>query len=75
MTVPRMHVDEVDIDDELVRRLLASHLPELSGLPLARVEAWGTDHVIFRLGDDRSVRLPKIGWAAQQGPKESRYLP
>lgn len=30
----------------------------------------GTDHVIYRLGDDLSVRLPKIGWAAQQGEKE-----
>ena len=70
-----MHDDEVDVDDALVRRLLATQLPPLADLALTRVEAWGTDHAIFRLGDDRSVRLPKIGWAEQQGEKESRWLP
>jgi len=70
-----MHDDEVDVDDWLVRRLLASQLPHLADLPLTRTEAWGTDHAIFRLGDDLSVRLPKIGWAAKQGEKESRWLP
>jgi aminoglycoside phosphotransferase (APT) family kinase protein len=70
-----MHDDEVDIDDALVRGLLATQLPHLAGLPLTRIEAWGTDHAIFRLGDDLSVRLPKIGWAATQGERESRWLP
>ncbi|MDQ1402711.1 MAG: hypothetical protein QOG03_1027, partial [Actinomycetota bacterium] len=70
-----MHDDEVEIDDELVRRLLATQMPELGDRPLTRIEAWGTDHVIFRLGRDLSVRLPKIGWAAKQGEKESRWLP
>jgi aminoglycoside phosphotransferase (APT) family kinase protein len=73
--VPRMHDDEVRVDDALVRRLLAEQLPRLADRPLARIEAWGTDHAIFRLGDDLSVRLPKIGWAAAQGEKESRWLP
>jgi aminoglycoside phosphotransferase (APT) family kinase protein len=75
MAVPRMHEDEVDVDDALVRRLVASQLPAFADLPLTRIEAWGTDHVIFRLGDDLSVRLPKIGWAAKQGEKENRWLP
>ncbi|HEX7443805.1 MAG TPA: aminoglycoside phosphotransferase family protein [Acidimicrobiales bacterium] len=70
-----MHDDEVDVDDALVRRLLAAQLPHLADLPLTRIEAWGTDHAIFRLGDDLSVRVPKIGWAANQGDKESRWLP
>src|SRR4051794_32855666 len=70
-----MHDDEVEVDEELVRRLLATELPDLAGRPLARIEAWGTDHAIFRLGDDLSVRLPKIGWAATQGERESRWLP
>jgi len=70
-----MHEDEVDIDDALVRRLLATQLPHLAGLRLTRIEAWGTDHAIFRLGDELSVRLPKIGWASNQGAKESQWLP
>jgi aminoglycoside phosphotransferase (APT) family kinase protein len=70
-----MHEGEVEVDDALVRRLLATQLPHLADLPLTRIEAWGTDHAIFRLGDGLSVRLPKIGWAATQGGKESRWLP
>jgi aminoglycoside phosphotransferase (APT) family kinase protein len=70
-----MHDDEVDVDDALVRRLLDEQAPDLAPLPLTRIEAWGTDHAIFRLGDDLSVRLPKIAWAAKQGEKENRWLP
>lgn len=70
-----MHDDEVDVSDGLVRRLLAAQAPELADFPLTRIETWGTDHVIFRLGDELSVRLPKIGWAAAQGEKEDRWLP
>lgn len=75
VAVPRMHDDEIDVDDALVRRLLATQLPHLAELPLRRIEAWGTDHAIFRLGEDLSVRVPKIGWAAKQGEKERRWLP
>ncbi|MEY2404568.1 MAG: hypothetical protein QOD38_2119 [Acidimicrobiaceae bacterium] len=75
VTVPRMHDEEVQIDDAVVRRLLAAQLPHLAELPLVRVEAWGTDHAIFRLGSELSVRVPKIGWAARQGDKERRWLP
>jgi aminoglycoside phosphotransferase (APT) family kinase protein len=70
-----MHDDEVGVDDALVRRLLVTQLPQFADRPLVRIEAWGTDHAIFRLGDDLSVRLPKIGWATKQGEKESRWLP
>ena len=70
-----MHSEEVPIDGALVRRLLATQLPELVDLALTQVDAWGTDHAIFRLGDELSVRLPRIGWAAGQGEKEQRWLP
>lgn len=75
MTVPRMHADEVEVDRDLVLSLLAEQAPDWARLPLTRVPAWGTDHVIYRLGDDLSVRLPKIGWAAAQGETERRWLP
>jgi aminoglycoside phosphotransferase (APT) family kinase protein len=73
--VPRMHDDEVEVDDDLVQRLLATQLPSLAARPLTRLDTWGTDHVIYRLGDDLAVRLPKIGWAATQGERESAWLP
>jgi aminoglycoside phosphotransferase (APT) family kinase protein len=70
-----MHADEVEVDPGLVRGLLSEQAPDWARLPLTRVPAWGTDHVIYRLGEELSVRLPKIGWAASQGETERRWLP
>ena len=70
-----MHRDEVTTHDELVGRLLAAQLPELAQLPLTRVEPWGTDHGIWRLGDELVVRLPRIGWAQGQVALEATWLP
>lgn len=74
MTV-RMHADEVDVDEGLVRRLLAAQMPHLADLPIRRVEPWGTDNGIWRLGDDLVVRLPRIGWAVGQVTREAAFLP
>jgi aminoglycoside phosphotransferase (APT) family kinase protein len=52
-----MHADELDIDEALVHRLVGEQFREWADLPLRRVEPAGTDNAIFRLGDDRSVRL------------------
>jgi aminoglycoside phosphotransferase (APT) family kinase protein len=70
-----MHDDEVGVDDALVRRLLATQLPQLADLPLVRIEAWGTDHAIFRLGDDLSVRLARRAGPSEPGGKELDWLP
>ena len=51
----RMHTDDLEIDEALVRRLLAEQLPEWAELPLSRVEPAGTVNAIFRLGDELSV--------------------
>lgn len=71
----RMHDDEVEVDGELVRRLLHAQFPDLAVLPLAPVEPWGTDNGIWRLGDDLVVRLPRIHWAAGQVDREAEWLP
>lgn len=70
-----MHADEVPIDAGLVRRLLAAQFPQWAELPLAPVPSAGTDHAIFRLGDDKAVRLPRIHWATGQAAKERAWLP
>jgi aminoglycoside phosphotransferase (APT) family kinase protein len=54
----RMHDDEIDIDDGLVRRLLRSQLPQWSHLSIERLVSSGTDNAMFRLGDDMVVRMP-----------------
>jgi aminoglycoside phosphotransferase (APT) family kinase protein len=70
-----MHEDEVDVDEALVRRLLAGQMPGLADRTLTRVEPWGTDNAIWRLGDDLVVRLPRIHWAADQVELEAACLP
>lgn len=75
VTHARMHDDEVPVDDALVRRLLTDQQPALADRPLERVTAMGTDHVIYRLGDDLAVRLPRIWWAQHQATIQQRWLP
>lgn len=70
-----MHDGEVDIDPELVRRLLAAQFPQLTDLPIREVVATGTVNAIYRLGDHLYARLPRVqGWA-QDLDKEWQWLP
>jgi len=71
----RMHADEVDTDVRLVRRLLAGQFPTWADLPIALVESYGTDHDIYRLGEDLSVRMPRLEGAAAQAHMEGSWLP
>jgi aminoglycoside phosphotransferase (APT) family kinase protein len=70
-----MHEGEVEVDDDLARRLVDTQFPVWRDLPLARVASYGTDHAIYRLGDGLSVRFPRIGWATEQADKEAEWLP
>lgn len=70
-----MHAGEVAIDADLVRRLVDEQFPQWASLPLERVASYGTDHAIFRLGADLSVRLPRIDWATGQADHERKWLP
>jgi aminoglycoside phosphotransferase (APT) family kinase protein len=57
--MPRMHADELDLDVELVRALLAEQFPAWVDLPVERIEPSGTDNAIFRLGNELAVRLAR----------------
>ena len=70
-----MHEDELEIDESLVRGLLAEQFPEWSALPLRRVEPAGTVNAIFRLGDKLSVRLARLDGSTEPGGKEIEWLP
>ncbi|MEU8348609.1 MULTISPECIES: aminoglycoside phosphotransferase family protein [Streptomyces] len=63
------------IDTALVRRLVDSQFPQWAGLPLTLVDPAGSDHVIHRLGDRLSVRLPRHAGAIGQARKEYEWLP
>lgn len=70
-----MHPGEVAVDAGLVRRLLAAQHPQWADLPVTPVAEHGTDHWLFRLGDDLVARMPRIGWAADQAVSDARWLP
>lgn len=75
MGAERMHIDELEIDELLVRRLLSEQFPHWADLPLRRVEPTGTVNAIFRLGDDLAVRLPRREGPTEPGGKELEWLP
>src|SRR5438132_5593149 len=70
----KMHADELDIDAELVRRLLAEQFPEWAELPIAPVPSAGTVNALYRLGDDMVVRLPRVERWAVAAEKEHEWL-
>src|SRR5262245_4441693 len=69
-----MPAAEVDIDDVLVRGLLEAQHPDLAGRELTEA-AHGWDNVLYRLGDDLLVRLPRRQLAAELVAHEQRWLP
>ncbi|WP_203718864.1 aminoglycoside phosphotransferase family protein [Asanoa siamensis] len=71
MTAP---VAEIDIDADLVARLLRAQHPDLADRPLQLV-ANGWDNVIFKVGDDLCVRLPRREVAVRLIVNEQRWLP
>lgn len=73
MTRPRMHADEVDVDERLVSSLLRRQFPDLARLPLRPVASTGTVNALFRLGADLLVRLP-ITPRWHDLPKEACWL-
>lgn len=70
-----MHQDEVEVTEPVVRRLLAAQFRQWADLPMRRVAESGTDHALFRLGDNLVARLPRIGWADGQSALEAEWLP
>ena len=71
----RMHIDELDLDEALVRRLLGEQFPEWAELPLRRVEPAGTVNAIFHLRDHLSLRLACREGPTEPGGKEFDWLP
>ncbi|GAA1304315.1 hypothetical protein GCM10009647_022070 [Streptomyces sanglieri] len=63
------------VDAALARRLLDRQFPQWAGLPLKLLDPAGSDHVIYRLGEELSVRLPRHAGAIGQARKESEWLP
>lgn len=67
-------IAEVVIDEAMVRRLLQSQHPDLAQLPLQPVDS-GFDNMMFRLGDELAVRMPRRSAAAALVQHEQDWLP
>ena len=67
--------DALNIDLNLVRRLIASQFPSWSDLPITEVLPNGWDNRTFRLGNRMSIRLPSAERYAAQVDREHRWLP
>ncbi len=59
MQAPKLHVGEIDISTDLAARLIAEQFPHWAGLPVRPVSSAGTECVLYRLGDDLVIRLPR----------------
>jgi aminoglycoside phosphotransferase (APT) family kinase protein len=74
MCAGKMHDDEADIDDALVRRLLTAQFPQWGDLPIMRVASDGTVNAMYRLGEDMAVRLPLVESGAKDVAGERQLL-
>ena len=59
MHAPQLHAGEIDISAGLAARLIAEQFPHWAGLPVRPVSSAGTECVLYRLGDDLVIRLPR----------------
>jgi aminoglycoside phosphotransferase (APT) family kinase protein len=71
----KMHEDQVDIDADLVRRLLRNQFPEWGDLPLEYFDSGGTVNAIYRLGSQMYVRLPLTQAWVWHIRTERKWLP
>jgi aminoglycoside phosphotransferase (APT) family kinase protein len=74
MTSMNMPEAEVNIDALLVRALLQQQRPDLADLPLVEF-ANGWDNMVFRLGEELTVRMPRRFAAVELLENEQRWLP
>jgi aminoglycoside phosphotransferase (APT) family kinase protein len=71
----KMHAEEFETTPELVQRLIAQQFEDWRDLPVAEVASSGTDNVLYRLGVDLVVRMPRVPWATGQIAKDRSWLP
>ena len=75
MSVKRICVDEINIDIKLVKNLLSQQFSAWKNLNLELIKPEGTDNVMYRLGDDKVVRLPRRQISSLNVEKEINILP
>lgn len=71
----KLHENEIEISRALVEELLKNQCPHYLNEDLSELSVSGTENVMFSLGADKLVRLPRIKGAVSSLEKEARWLP
>lgn len=69
-----MHPDQLDIDEEIARRLIVGRFPELEQMPVRHVPGAGTVNTIFRVGDGLAARFPLTATSDAEVQREATAL-
>lgn len=72
--VSALHEDDLAVDDDLVRRLIETSVPQYAALDLQRLQPSGSSNALFRLGDELLVRVPRQPGGSATIAKEARWL-
>jgi aminoglycoside phosphotransferase (APT) family kinase protein len=70
-----LHSDEIPIDVELVRGLVSRAMPAYADAPISRLTSSGSTNVLFRLGEELLVRLPRQPGGSTTISKEAEWSP
>lgn len=70
-----MHHDQLVSDAELVREILRDQQAQWADAPITEISSTGTDHALYRLGDDAVARVPLRPSATRPINTEFRWLP
>lgn len=70
-----MHNNEINISEKLAYKLIRAQFPEWATLSLEPMRPEGTDNLMYRLGEDKIIRLPRIPSAVPSLEKEKLWLP
>ena len=75
LILKRMHKDEIIPELDLVHRLIMDQFPEWGDLPIVPVRSSGTDHAMYRLGDEMVIRMPRRPGGGAGVEREYRWVP
>lgn len=74
MPSSKLHNEELAIDVDLAYKLISEQFLNWKSLSITPINHSGTDNIIFRLGRNKIIRLPRIYSAATQAEKEQKWL-
>lgn len=70
-----MHEDQLVSNIALIREILRDQQPQWAHGPITEIPSTGTDHALYRLGDDAVARVPLRRTATRPIDTEFRWLP